>query len=187
MNLKMQRRVKCFKSPLFVVFTLFFLFTLLQFLAPLSIPKNTLTDLSGYVALADNTEIIDQLNFPSKVIYSIGDRLCHQKPERSLFINGNQMPFCSRCTAIWVGIILGLVIELLLIIQLNEKILLYILLSLVPIGIDGTGQLLGLWESTNIVRIITGLLIGIASGVAIGIIIDEISSLNPFNKISKSN
>jgi len=174
----MQRRAKCFKSPLFVVFILFLLFTLLQFLAPLSIPKNTLSDLSGYVALADNTEIIDQLNFPSKVIYSIGDRLCHQKPERSLFINGNQMPFCSRCTAIWLGLVIGLGFMMFFRVKLDEKLFFLIIICLLPIGIDGIGQLLDFWESTNIIRVLTGIFAGAVCGIAIGVIFDEIKTIH---------
>lgn len=33
-------------------------------------------------------------------------------------------------------------------------------LAAIPIGIDGLGQLFALWESTNLVRIATGALIG---------------------------
>ncbi len=35
-------------------------------------------------------------------------------------------------------------------------------LALVPIAIDGTGQLIGLWESTNVMRLLTGGLAGLA-------------------------
>ncbi|VVC00660.1 Uncharacterised protein [uncultured archaeon] len=31
----------------------------------------------------------------------------------------------------------------------------------VPIGIDGTGQLFGLWESSNLARVVTGAIIGV--------------------------
>ncbi|PNX51737.1 MAG: hypothetical protein BV456_02085 [Thermoplasmata archaeon M8B2D] len=103
----------------------------------------------------------------------MGDRLCHQKAERSFFINGNQMPFCARCTAIWLGIAIGLGFMIFYKIELNEKFVLLIILALVPIGLDGTGQLFGFWESNNIIRLITGLLVGFVCGIAIGIIIDE--------------
>ncbi|MCI0562187.1 MAG: DUF2085 domain-containing protein, partial [Nitrososphaera sp.] len=36
---------------------------------------------------------------------------------------------------------------------------------LVPIGIDGTFQLFGFWESTNAMRWITGAIAGIGAGV----------------------
>ena len=52
-----------------------------------------------------------------------------------------------------------------------------IFIGLIPIGIDGVGQLFGFWESTNAVRLITGLSVGIVCGIAIGLIIDEIKSI----------
>jgi uncharacterized membrane protein len=57
---------------------------------------------------------------------------------------------------------------------LDNKILLIIILGLLPIGFDGIGQLLNFWESTNLIRFLTGLLTGFISGLIIGIIIDEI-------------
>ena len=41
----------------------------------------------------------------------------------------------------------------------------WLILAIVPIGIDGTGQLLGFWESTNLIRAITGGIVGIAIAV----------------------
>jgi len=85
------------------------------------------------------------------------------------------MPFCTRCTAIWLGLAIGLGVMVFFTIRLDEKFLFIILLSLAPIGIDGVGQLLGLWESTNLIRFLTGLLAGGVCGVAIGVIIDEVT------------
>ena len=63
------------------------------------------------------------MSFPWNVVYSSGDRLCHQRADRSLFLNGNEMPFCSRCTAIWFGLAIGLGFMVLYTIELNEKFL----------------------------------------------------------------
>ena len=83
------------------------------------------------------------------------------------------MPFCARCTAIWLGITIGLVFIILYKINLDEKFIFLIFLGLFPIGIDGFGQLFGFWESNNLIRVITGSLTGFICGLAIGIIIDE--------------
>ena len=166
-------------------FVFFSLWILLQFLAPLALPKGSVSNLSGLVAISDNEDTINDMGFPWNFVYSTGDRLCHQKAERSFFINDNQMPFCSRCTAIWLGFVIGLGFMVFYKIQLNEKFLFAIILSLVPIGVDGVGQLLGLWESTNIVRVITGLLIGVVCGVALGVIVDEVKTIHVFKKIKK--
>jgi uncharacterized membrane protein len=92
------------------------------------------------------------------------------------------MPFCTRCTAIWLGLALGLGFMVLYAIELNEKFFIAIIFSLLPLGIDGIGQLLGFWESTNVVRILTGLPAGMLCGVALGIIFDELRSMHFFNK-----
>jgi uncharacterized membrane protein len=83
------------------------------------------------------------------------------------------MPFCSRCTAIWLGLTAGLAVMLFYHVKLNSIFMIILILSLFPIGIDGGGQLIGLWESTNISRTLTGLIIGVPVGIALGVIIDE--------------
>jgi uncharacterized membrane protein len=35
--------------------------------------------------------------------YLVGSLLCHQRPERSFFLWGSQMPVCARCTGIYFG------------------------------------------------------------------------------------
>jgi len=154
---------------------------LLLFLAPLVLPSGSVSDLSGVVGFSDNNIIIRDMSFPWNAVYSVGDQLCHQKSERSLFLNGNEMPFCTRCTAIWLGLAIGLGIMVIYMVELNEKFFFAIILALLPIGIDGIGQLLGFWESTNVVRILTGLPAGMICGVALGIIFYELRSLHFFN------
>jgi len=174
MSLKMERREKRSRIIILIFFIPFFVWILLQFIAPISIPGGTIDDLTGMVGVSDNEDVIDDLPQPWNTIYDCGDRLCHERQERSFFINGNQMPFCSRCTAIWLGLAIGLGFLVFFKLPLNEKFLYLIIVAIVPIGIDGVGQLFGLWESSNIIRVITGLLIGIVCGIAIGFILDEI-------------
>ncbi len=169
----MGRREKTSRT-LLVFFALFAIWSMLQFLAPLSLPSGSVEDLSGLTGISDNEASINKMSVPWNLVYSAGDRLCHQKAERSFFINDNQMPFCSRCTAIWLGMAIGLGFMIFYKILLDEKFLIAIVLGIVPIGVDGVGQLFNFWESTNIIRVITGLLIGIVCGVAVGLIIEEI-------------
>ena len=169
----MERREKVSKiGGLF--FLCFLCFVLLQFISPLALPTATLTDLSGSTMFLDRPEEEHTIPFPFSITYSLGDILCHQKASRSLFINQNQLPFCSRCTAIWIGVAIGLFLSLFLKINLTPRFLGIFLICLLPLAIDGFGQLLGFWESTNLIRILTGFPAGFASGVAIYSIIDEI-------------
>lgn len=180
----MEKKEKASRFILFV-FALSFFWSMLLIISPLALPANTVQDLSGQTAVIDNTYITDTLPFPINGVYAIGDRLCHQRADRSFFINENQMPFCSRCTAIFFGISIGLLIISLLNVPLDERFIFIIILSMVPIGIDGLGQLFGFWESTNLIRVITGLIIGITSGFSVGVIIDEAVSWLKTKKVNK--
>ena len=173
----MERREKFFSKIILVFFIIFSIWVLLQFLAPLALPNGSVNDLSGSVYVSDNEESVDTMPVPWRYVYLVGDSMCHEKAERSLFINNNQMPFCSRCTAIWLGLAIGLGFMVFYKIGLDEKFIFLIIIGLIPIGIDGLGQLFGFWESSNVMRIITGLIIGIICGIAIGIIIDEIKDI----------
>ena len=168
----MKKKEKNSKIITSIFFFIFLIWILLQIISPVITQKNTIDNLSGTTGIKDHEEISN--TFPFNFIYSSGDYLCHQKSERSLYINGNQLPFCSRCTAIWIGIAIGLGIMIFYSIPLNNKFLMIIILGIIPLGIDGVGQLLGFWESTNLIRFITGSITGIVCGLAIGIIIDEI-------------
>ena len=179
-----KRRENKFSKAIFVLFLFFACWFFLQVVAPFAIPTGSVQDLSGVVAYSDNDQIISTMNSPWNAIYTLGDRLCHQQEERSFFLNGNQMPFCARCTAIWLGLAVGLGFMVLYTILLEEKFLLVILTGIIPIAIDGIGQLFGLWESTNAIRAITGILAGIVCGVALGVIRDEIASTRLFERIN---
>ena len=181
----MERREGSSRIIILIFFIPFLIWILLQFLAPFGLPYGSTQDLSGNVGVADNEKLINEFPSPWNAIYGFGDRLCHQKSERSFSFNGNQMPFCSRCTAIWLGFAVGLGIMVFYTITLDKKFLYLIIIGLVPIGIDGVGQLLKLWVSNNLTRLITGLLIGIICGIAIGIIIDELREMFKFKKKRK--
>jgi len=179
----MKRRQKSSKVTIIIsiLFLLFFIWILLQFLAPIALHSESISKLDGAVGLIDNQKEIYNMTVPWNSIYTCGDVLCHQKLDRSFSINGNEMPFCARCTAIWLGIAIGLGFIVFYKINLDEKFIILILIGLFPIGIDGFGQLFGLWESNNIIRVITGILIGFICGLAIGIIIDEIDEIFSIN------
>lgn len=181
----MERRGKSSRLIILVFFIPFLVWILLQFFAPIALPKSSVNDLTGVTAFSDNEEVIDNMPAPWNFVYSAGDKLCHEKAERSFFINGNQMPFCSRCTAIWLGLAVGLGFMIFYKIELDEKFVFVLIIGIVPIGIDGVGQLFGLWESTNIARVITGLAVGIICGIAIGVIIDEIRGMINLKKKQK--
>jgi len=173
----MAKRGKSSKIIILLFFLFIFIWALLQFLAPLALPSDSVDNLTGVTGISDNEHVIDDMSVPWNLVYSSGDSMCHQKADRSFFINGNQMPFCSRCTSIWIGLAIGLGFMIFYKIKLDEKFVFILIAGIIPMGIDGVGQLFGCWESTNLTRVITGLIVGIICGIAIGVIIDEIKDM----------
>lgn len=130
----------------------------LVLLSPFLVPSNTLKDLSGVVGGHENESQFKNLGPVPHAVYWLGDAECHQLAIRSYFLNGNQMPFCARD----VGLFLGLVVGFFAATFVRWKIPpLLVLLGLVPIAIDGGLQQVTSYESTNPLRILTGLLAGL--------------------------
>ena len=102
-------------------------------------------------------------------------KICHQKPERSFHFNKKQFPLCSRCTGFYFTIITFTYLFLFMNFQSNLFFTIFAYLLIVPMGIDGTTQYLKLRESTNFLRLITGILAGIGISILIIAIINKIS------------
>ena len=97
------------------------------------------------------------------VIYLVYSFLCHQQPNRSFTIFGQQMAICQRCVGIYTGFLAGGLLFGLLRARLRPlpwKV--YVALNL-PLVADTLIQLLGLRESTWHVRMLTGGGFGLSS------------------------
>jgi uncharacterized membrane protein len=160
-----------------LVFPLLLLWTVSLVIVPFMIPTNTIHTLSGSSWIIDNFDQYSNMNMYPKVVYSIGDMTCHQIAERSYHFNDNQMAVCSRCLGIYIGILIGMGIAIIREIYLTEKFVVIVLLSVAPLGIDGTGQLFGYWVSNNTLRLITGLFAGTGVGAAFVVSIIEVQNL----------
>lgn len=134
----------------------------LVILAPFSLPSESVKDLSGRVGVIDNEDQINDMNPFAGAMYYLGDLNCHQLSERSLYLNGNQMPFCSRDLGLFIGLVGGMILAIALDIGMSLPIF---LLTLAPLGADGLLQLLTAYESSNSVRLLTGIIAGL--GVAL--------------------
>lgn len=82
--------------------------------------------------------------------------LCHQKPDRSFIIFGYQFPLCARCTGVTVGFAIALLC------LINKSFISNILAAalLVVMFADWLLQYAKVKESTNIRRLVTGILGG---------------------------
>lgn len=80
---------------------------------------------------------------------------CHQRADRSFSIGNYQFPVCARCT----GILISTIIVYIFYFTRKMEIRKYVWM-IIPMIIDGTLQYLGICESNNKRRFITGLLGG---------------------------
>jgi uncharacterized membrane protein len=90
---------------------------------------------------------------------------CHGIPERCLYIWGVPMPICARCTAIYAGLAASLVVFFLLPRMTEFAARVVLMIAVMPLAIDGLTQLARLRQSTNPLRLATGLTAGIAFGI----------------------
>jgi len=91
--------------------------------------------------------------------------ICHGRVERSLELFGVPMPICARCTAIYAGLLIGLVAWWLFRFVREKTMRVVAFVAVTPLAVDGLTQLTGFRESTNELRIATGLIAGIAFGL----------------------
>ena len=149
-------------SVILAVFLLSLVWLMLVFLSPMLVPSNTLVDLSGRVGGHENENQFKDLSAVPHAIYWLGDAECHQLAKRSYFINGNQMPFCARDLGLFIGLVAGFGAVTFYRFKIHPFLA---LLGFVPIGIDGSIQAITSYESNNPLRLVTGLIAGVAGSL----------------------
>lgn len=113
----------------------------------------------------------------SSPIYSFFSFICHQQPDRSFHILGEQFAVCSRCFGVYFGLLLGFAVypfwRNIDVIEPLPRVWLF--LSIIPITIDWSLTFFGIWENTHISRVITGLILGVACATFIIPVLVEIT------------
>lgn len=101
------------------------------------------------------------------VLQFFGYAVCHCLPSRTLTIGGTYLPVCARCAGIYAGIATT---YFFLIARRGFKvnalppfgIALGVAALLLPMAFDGITSYVGLRETTNVIRFVTGLAAGAA-------------------------
>ncbi len=106
-------------------------------------------------------------------LYWLFHFICHQEPARSLWIAGHPMAICARDVGLYGGLWLGLLINFWRKVALPGWL---VALCILPMALDGGSQLLGMRESTNALRLITGGLAGIPTALYLGARIGSLRS-----------
>lgn len=108
-----------------------------------------------------------------QILYFFGGGFCHQFPERSLEAGGLYFSVCARDTGINLGFIITLIVLFVFCARLKDKpgamppfwaVWVGIVLA-IPMVVDGTTSYLGLRETTNLIRYLSGYLCG--TGLAV--------------------
>lgn len=134
---------------------------------PLILPYGQVTGLDGTPLIMDYAHIWSEMDAVSALTYGFGDILCHQEFERSVTLNGSQMPVCVRDLFIILGFLIGSVCHLIRRKEIPCRHAVVAVLASVAIMLaDHTVQLVfGLNVPST--RAITGFLVGYAVSVAV--------------------
>jgi uncharacterized membrane protein len=98
----------------------------------------------------------------SSSIYTFFSYICHQISDRSLHIAGHQMAVCSRCFGVYFGLLAGLLVYPLWrpVDEIDPLPRFWLFVSLIPIAVDWSLTIFGIWENTHLTRFITGSILG---------------------------
>jgi uncharacterized membrane protein len=108
-------------------------------------------------------------------IFALGGLICHQRPERSFFLDGHQLPVCARCTGLyqsgaggfagWLLVKLGrrwtpLPFEP----RLARRVA---LMSVLPTAFSVATGILGVWDGSNVTRAMLAIPFGACAGTIV--------------------
>ena len=185
--------------PVFGLFVVALVWTAAIFLAPMTLPPGTFAMTTGRANVVDHWDIWmrPEVNWFARVVYVLGDAECHQLWYRSFWINGNQMPVDARDTSLFLFGTFGLFWAMMTpasafvgrgianafpprVRRWAERIgptgfsLLVVALGVLPVALDGFTQLLTPYESTNGMRVATGVPGGLVVGLVVGMMIKAV-------------
>ncbi|MBS1797349.1 MAG: DUF2085 domain-containing protein [Acidobacteria bacterium] len=102
-------------------------------------------------------------------LYRFFSLICHQMSERSFHVENHQFAVCARCFGVYFGLVCGFLIYPLLrrIDEIEPIPRFWLFLAMIPIGVDWSLGVFGIWENTHLSRFVTGLILGTACAVFI--------------------
>ena len=100
--------------------------------------------------------------FLGLTIYQAFSYLCHQIPERSFFIAGYKLAVCARCTGLYAGFAIAVLLypavrSLRSTYAPQRK---WLFIAAAPMAIDFGLGFFGIWDNTHLSRFSTGTLLG---------------------------
>lgn len=112
-------------------------------------------------------------------LYTFFSYICHQIPDRSFHYHTHQFAVCARCLGFYGGFLAGFVAYPFFrsFDSTDSFPRIWLFLALVPITIDFSLTVFGIWENSHWSRLITGTILGIACALFIIPALVEINNL----------
>lgn len=94
-------------------------------------------------------------------IYKAFSFVCHQIPERSFHLSGHKFGVCSRCTGLYVGFAVAVLVYPFArsLKRIDTPPRLWLILAALPIGIDFALTYFSIWQNNHLSRFSTGALL----------------------------
>ena len=95
------------------------------------------------------------------IVYGIGSRICHQRPERSFHSDGVKWPVCGRCSGLYLGAPFGAIAAFAALRRrLRERTRWWLAVAAVPTALTLAIEWSGAAAVTNLMRAIAALPLG---------------------------
>jgi uncharacterized membrane protein len=109
------------------------------------------------------------------IIFAVGGVVCHQLPERSFFLDGQQLPVCARCTGLYASGAVGLLGFWILKagrgwppMTLQPGVVLRLLaVAAVPTALSVATAWIGAWDGSNVTRALLAIPLGATAGTIV--------------------
>jgi uncharacterized membrane protein len=107
-------------------------------------------------------------------LFPLGGFICHQRPERSFFVNGRQVAVCARCTGLYAGAAAAAPLALFMASALTSgRARRIAFAAALPTAITWTLEFAGAAHFSNTIRFVAALPLGFAAAwLVLGVMTD---------------
>lgn len=115
------------------------------------------------------------MHLVSEFIFAAGSVICHQRPDRSFFVEGHQLPVCARCTGLYLSGLVGLGGWIALKIARRWRPMVWnpritarlIVVAAIPTALSLAGGAIGAWDGSNLTRALLAIPLGAGAGAIV--------------------
>jgi uncharacterized membrane protein len=118
-------------------------------------------------------------------VFAVGSVICHQLPDRSFFLDGQQLPVCARCTGLYLSGAAGLAGWLAMKLLLGwpafaprntsggatarqaRWAVALLLIAAMPTAVSYLTGVLGVWDGSNLTRAVLAVPLGLVAGAVV--------------------